>query len=279
MFEQDFIRSFLTGATSGTISAFLFQPLDVLKTQIQDQRRLSKNAPVTYFLVFRNILQSQGPAGFWKGLTPALARCIPGVGLYFSSLNLMTTHVIGDTPSVLETVFLGAAARASSTIIFIPFTVIKTRFESGQYKYTGLFDAVRSIKQFEGVQGFTRGLVPTLIRDVPFSGLYYLFYTRTKTLLGLEQGESNSYKVFLSGVIAGCSASFITHPADLIKTYVQLYPNEFNKFSSGIYFIYKRFGFKGYFNGLMIRLMRRTLVTSMSWTVYEKINIYVKVPS
>lgn len=36
----------------------------------------------------------------------------------------------------------------------------------------------------------------------------------------------------------------------------------------------QRFGIKGYYNGLMIRLTRRTLVTSMSWTVYEKVIHY-----
>ena len=33
------------------------------------------------------------------------------------------------------------------------------------------------------LQGLYSGLLATLIRDVPFSGLYYMFYTQAKTLI------------------------------------------------------------------------------------------------
>ncbi len=54
------------------------------------------------------------------------------------------------------------------------------RSESGQYDYKGVFNALRAIKNAEGLRGLTSGLVPTLMRDVPFSGIYLMFYEKLK---------------------------------------------------------------------------------------------------
>jgi len=48
------------------------------------------------------------------------------------------------------------------------------------YKYRGTLDALRAVSRAEGLRGLTAGLLPTLLRDVPFSGLYFMFYERLK---------------------------------------------------------------------------------------------------
>lgn len=53
-------------------------------------------------------------------------------------------------------------------------------FQSGVYGYSGVGEAVRTIYSKEGARGLTCGLLPTLLRDAPFSGLYLLFYTQIK---------------------------------------------------------------------------------------------------
>lgn len=48
------------------------------------------------------------------------------------------------------------------------------------YGYTSLTGALCDIYRTEGMKGMTCGLLPTLFRDAPFSGLYLMFYTQTK---------------------------------------------------------------------------------------------------
>lgn len=76
---------------------------------------------------------------------------------------------------------------------------------------------------------------------------------------------------FSCGILAGLMASMVTQPADVIKTKMQLYPNEFNGIYHATLFIYRKYGVLGYFKGVVPRMLRRTLMTAMAWTVYEQV--------
>lgn len=76
---------------------------------------------------------------------------------------------------------------------------------------------------------------------------------------------------FGCGIVAGVLASIVTHPADVVKTKMQLYPQEFKSLRHAFYFVYFKYGVLGYFKGIVPRMIRRTLMTAMAWTVYEQI--------
>jgi len=76
---------------------------------------------------------------------------------------------------------------------------------------------------------------------------------------------------FGCGILAGILASIVTQPPDVIKTKMQLYPNEFNGIFHATFFVYKKYGVLGYFEGIVPRMLRRTLMTTMAWTVYEQV--------
>lgn len=151
--------------------------------------------------------------------------------------------------------------------------------------------ALSTIYTQEGFKGLTSGLIPTLLRDAPFSGIYLMMYTSIKkcvpnqywtttTTITTESDSSSTtttnaafvpYIRFSCGILAGLGASLITQPADVIKTKMQLFPTKFNSIPSVIIYVYQKYGMQGYFKGLVPRMMRRTLVASMSWTIYEQL--------
>lgn len=81
---------------------------------------------------------------------------------------------------------------------------------------------------------------------------------------------------FSCGVIAGLLASVITQPFDVIKTKMQLYPNQFNSLLEAVLYVHKKYGYRGYFKGLVPRMLRRTLMAAMAWTVYENVSEAMK---
>jgi len=286
------VKSFLAGSFSGTCSTILFQPLDLIKTRIQNAHYSATlvaatdgvpHARPTIYSTLRVVIATENFAGLWKGMTPSITRTVPGVGLYFASLHWLKTSFGGSTekPSPLQAIGLGMTARCVAGVAMIPITVLKTRFESGQYNYTRMSTALVEIYCREGPRGLCCGLVPTLVRDAPYSGLYLMFYTQlkqcTSSLLAQAgydvkvNGYLASATHFSCGVFAGLLASLVTHPADVVKTRMQLEPLNYPSVAKACQQILVLNGPRGFLIGLAPRMLRRTLMSALAWTVYEEI--------
>ncbi|XP_066980720.1 mitochondrial glycine transporter B-like [Macrobrachium rosenbergii] len=267
------LKSFVAGSFSGTCSTILFQPLDLVKTRLQTTITIPSGGSVGMLATVGKVIQNERIFGLWKGVTPSIFRCVPGVGLYFSSLHWLKTNFCEGQPGALQAIALGVVARTITGVAMIPITVVKTRYESGVYSYTSVREAVSSIYLKEGARGLTCGLLPTLLRDAPFSGLYLMFYTQTKKRVPQRYLEDNLAPAihFTIGVFAGLMASTVTQPFDVVKTKMQLYPHKFTSLYQACVYVQKKYGPQGYFKGLVPRMLRRTLMAAMAWTVYEQV--------
>ncbi|XP_064171429.1 mitochondrial glycine transporter B-like [Anguilla rostrata] len=269
------LKAFVCGSLSGTCSTLLFQPLDLVKTRLQTlQKGRSPGSRVGMVTMFLSVVRTEKLQGLWKGVSPSFARCIPGVGIYFSTFYSLKQHFFLErAPSAWEAVLLGAGARTVAGVCMLPVTVIKTRFESGRYNYSTVLGALRSVCSTEGPRALFSGLTATLLRDAPFSGIYVMFYTQTKRALPPEVTSSLYAPLgnFGCGVLAGVLASVVTQPADVVKTHVQVSPEQYKRTRDAVRFIYAEHGFSGFFRGAVPRSLRRTLMAAMAWTVYEQL--------
>lgn len=266
-----FLKSFLAGSVSGTCSTLLFQPLDLIKTRLQNpSKSCSRNGMFTLFI---HVLRNERLLGLWRGTVPSIMRCVPGVGMYFSSLHWLQVNFGSNNPSSIESFCFGALARSFAGATLLPVTVIKTRYESGVYSYNSLSEALIKIYRNEGLRGLFSGLIPTLTRDAPFSGIYLMFYTQTKKLVpqSINEHVSTAPINFGCGVVAGMLAAGITQPADVIKTKMQLYPQKYSSVPVSVTLVLKESGVTGFFSGMVPRIVRRTLMAAMAWTVYEQV--------
>jgi hypothetical protein len=135
------------------------------------------------------------------------------------------------------------------SVLANPLIVIKTRLEViGFNEYNGIDDAVRKIYSREGFKGFFTGLRISLIRDVPFAGMFYPIYSLfrqnlTDKLLvdsNMSQGERMKRIAIISAIssfAANTVSCIITHPLDLMRTreICKFYNHDKNQHYSGIF--------------------------------------------
>jgi len=289
------MKAFLAGSFSGTCSTVLFQPLDLVKTRIQNHQNhvtnndassaVTLNKKPGMFQIVRQVLATERLPGLWRGIAPSITRTVPGVGLYFGSLHWLKSGYGDEKPSAIQCVCLGMTARSLAATVMIPITVIKTRFESGQYNYKRMSSALIQIYKNEGIRGLSCGLLPTIVRDAPYSGLYLMFYTQLKqnfvptcrNALGLSHDFENGKELlqaathFSCGLMAGLLASLVTHPADVVKTRMQIKPEVYRSILQAYRKILADAGPRGFLIGFAPRMLRRSLMSAFAWTIYEEI--------
>ena len=191
-----------------------------------------------------------------------------------------------------STFMIGATARSLAGVTMLPITVVKTRFEAqpaNEHGYKSTFNALSRILKNESWRGLYRGLTPTLIRDVPFSGIYLVLYQNLRVYAS-EQFVNNknvndnnnalpTHINFSIGFIAGSIATALTQPFDVIKTRMQVTTsntssNPIENVTSYFKDIYTKEGSVGLGRGLILRVIKRPLSTAVTWTVYEALNDY-----
>lgn len=225
------------------------------------------------FSVMR-LVQQEHFFGLWKGLTPTLYRTVPGVGMYFATLQYMKSFLRSE-PTFYENLAMGFSARVFAGIVLLPTTVVKARFESGRFHYHSVPSALLSIWRAEGMRGLFSGATATIARDAPYSGLYLMFYQNTKQIIASEAFAPelpSTCKHWISGILAGLMASVVTMPADVVKTNMQLDPQRYGGSTlCCARSLVNENGVSVLFRGWVPRVMRRTLICALSWTVFEEV--------
>ncbi|XP_078271272.1 mitochondrial glutamate carrier 1 isoform X2 [Rhinoraja longicauda] len=80
----------------------------------------------------------------------------------------------------------------------------------------------KELLRSKGISGLYKGLGATLLRDVPFSIVYFPLFANLNKM-GQKSGEEKApiYVSFISGCIAGSTAAIAVNPCDVIKTRLQ----------------------------------------------------------
>lgn len=291
-------RHFVSGLGSGVASAVILQPLDLLKTRLQQSGHL------TLADCLRDLSKSRGGVlpGLWRGTVPSALRTGFGSALYFTSLNAIRHEVskssaLGQhqrsqtTSSALPTLsnsanmVAGAGARTLAGFILMPLTVIKVRFESNLYTYSSVWAAAKGIRQTDGFRGFFSGFGATAMRDAPYAGSYVLFYEMLKPRVGLlasgalaQEGDPAAMQAsvasmvnFTSASLAATACSIISNPFDAVKTRIQLQPLRYRNMVQAAYKMVTEDGFRSLWDGLALRMSRKALSSALAWTVYEEL--------
>ncbi|KAI6033866.1 solute carrier family 25 member 38 [Pisolithus microcarpus] len=235
--------------------------VDLLKTRIQQGdavQQCTRNTSVIWHTA-GDIIKQDGIKGLWRGTTATLMRTVPGVALYMTSLTHLravmakspyfTVQEMRETKEGIKTVLpkvsnngnliAGATARVAIGLLLSPFLVVKARFESELYSYKSLTGPFISVLR-SGPSGS--------MRDAPYAGLFVVLYETVKREADELVASFLALNVYPT-TIHKAIATMATHPFDVIKTKMQVRPEErYRAFISMTHRIWQQRGVFGFFD-------------------------------
>jgi solute carrier family 25 protein 39/40 len=177
----------------------------------------------------------------------------------------------------------GGSARVLAATMISPLELLRTKMQSRPLTYGQLAEAVKQLLAVEGVRGLYKGLTPTILRDVPFSCIYWAGYEWLRTKLSTATPPSFGAS-FVAGAFSGALAAVLTLPFDVVKTHRQIELGERLAHTSNplaqssgsphqtsqlLIHIYKRRGMQGLFAGLGPRVIKVAPACAIMISTYE----------
>jgi len=185
---------------------------------------------------FLKISRTEGISSLWSGLSPTLILAVPTTVTYFTmyeqlklGIDTQRRAMSGD-PDILTSetptwvsLTSGGLARLLAVSVVSPLELIRTKMQSQKMPWSDVHKCLKELVKAQGVRGLWNGYTATLLRDVPFSALYWPLYEQCKATMNLYTSNRDSFLInFGSGAIAGSVASTVTLPFDVIKTIKQI---------------------------------------------------------
>ena len=135
-----------------------------------------------------------------------------------------------------------------------------------------------------GIIGLYKGANACLLRDVPFSAIYFPTYAHLKRDFF---GESPTKKLgvlqlLTAGAIAGMPAAYLTTPADVVKTRLQVEARKGEATYNGLVDcarkVYREEGFRAFFKGGPARILRSSPQFGFTLAAYEVLSTALPMP-
>nr|CAD7587829.1 unnamed protein product [Timema genevievae] len=183
---------------------------------------------------FVKISHTEGVSSLWSGLSPTLVLAVPATIVYFVSyenLRLYIKDSYGGNQPFWAPMVAGATARSVSVSLVSPLELVRTKMQSKRISYLEIGEALKTLLHYHGVGGLFKGLGSTLLRDVPFSAIYWFNYEGIKAKF--STGVPSFGFSFMAGAVAGSIAAILTNPFDVVKTHQQIELGEKEIYSAG----------------------------------------------
>lgn len=269
---------FTLGSIAGAVGATAVYPIDLVKTRMQNQRTGSFIGELMYrnsIDCFKKVIRHEGVFGLYRGLVPQLMGVAPEKAIKLTVNDFVRdkfTDKNGNIPMWGE-ILSGACAGGSQVIFTNPLEIVKIRLQvAGEIAGGAKVRAWTVVKEL-GLFGLYKGARACLLRDVPFSAIYFPAYAHTKAQLADDTGYNHPLTLLLAGAIAGVPAASLVTPADVIKTRLQVVARAGQTTYNGVLDatrkIYKEEGFRAFWKGSIARVFRSSPQFGVTLLTYE----------
>ncbi|KAK3373926.1 mitochondrial carrier domain-containing protein [Lasiosphaeria ovina] len=283
--------NFALGSFAGAFGAFMVYPIDLVKTRMQNQRSASVGQRLYLNSIdcFRKVIRNEGFRGLYSGVVPQLIGVAPEKAIKLT-VNDLVRGWFSDKQGIKlhHEIIAGGTAGACQVVFTNPLEIVKIRLQvqgevaksvEGAPKRSAMW-IIRNL----GLVGLYKGASACLLRDVPFSAIYFPTYAHLKKDLF---GESPTKKLgvlqlLTSGAIAGMPAAYLTTPCDVIKTRLQVEARKGDTTYTGLRHaaktILKEEGFRAFFKGGPARILRSSPQFGFTLAAYELLQTALPYP-
>lgn len=277
-----YIKCMIGGILACGLTHAVITPLDLIKCRKQIDPTIYKSLGQG----ISTIKAQHGVSGLYLGWQPTLlGYSMQGFGKFgfYEIFKDVYKSIFGAKADKYKTVgFLlsSACAEVIADVLLCPMESLKVRMQTAK---PGTFptDPVAGYKEIskEGINGFYKGLVPLMARQVPYTMVkfgafentvifcYKNIWTKPKS----EYSKATQLTItFLSGYFAGIFCAVVSHPADTMVSKLNNAKSEgTTSTGAAISKIYSEIGFSGLWRGLTTRILMVGTLTGLQWWIYD----------
>eukprot|EP00899_Mesostigma_viride_P017350 jgi/Mesvir1/25616/Mv01842-RA.1 len=318
--QPSIIRRFATAAISASIAEIATISLDTAKVRLQLQSLASASvlhSTPKYrnpFQTIYTIARDEGAAApFVKGIVPGLHRQFLFTGVRLGLYGHVREFFCGpgDNPPLLGKALSAAVTSTLGICLGQPSDVVKVQMQADTYRmggrpsagatpsavaadsptaklfshskprYSGVFDAYKTIFVNEGPRGLYKGFTANLIRNVSVSTVEIVGYDQIKSSL-MALGAADGMPLHVtSGLLAGFCAVLVGSPFDVISTRLMVLrkhlpgtpaPPYTNTINTAIYLV-RHEGVKAFYKGFIPNFARVGSFNVCLWVAYERVKL------
>lgn len=239
------VRNLLAGGLAGMIAKSFVAPIDRIKIiyQVSSAPFYLRSVP----RVAWNIIQTEGTAALWKGNTATMIRVFPYSGIQFMVFSKFKSYFLNKQQirqknqlsnekhgmSPLESLLGGSCAGAVSVLMTYPLDLARTQlaivkkkksdtFASGESKNVGFTEILASNYRKGGLKGLFRGITPTFLGILPYSGIAFTINEQTKRQIEFITGRDvTNIERIQCGALSGIVAQSMTYPLEVTRRRMQ----------------------------------------------------------
>uniref|UniRef100_A0A8C8ZBM6 Mitochondrial glutamate carrier 1 n=1 Tax=Prolemur simus TaxID=1328070 RepID=A0A8C8ZBM6_PROSS len=236
----------INGGIAGLIGVTCVFPIDLAKTRLQNQQNGQRMYTSMSDCLIKTI-RSEGYFGMYRGAAVNLTLVTPEKAIKLAANDFFRHQLSkdGQKLTLLKEMLAGCGAGTCQVIVTTPMEMLKIQLQdagriAAQRKILAAqggtqasveapaaprptaTQLTRELLRSRGIAGLYKGLGATLLRDVPFSIVYFPLFANLNQL-GRPASEEKSpfYVSFLAGCVAGSAAAVAVNPCDVVKTRLQ----------------------------------------------------------
>jgi len=290
-------REIISGLTAGFITTTVTHPLDLLKIRLQLDTT-SKTHFEALRKIFTTITTSSSANSsllreIYRGLPLNVLGSSSAWAVYFASYRFFKDLIHNDIGGITgvgkvfkdsnlqswQYLISAFSAGSFTAIVTNPIWVLKTRILSTSAKspgaYIGINDGIKRILKEEGIKGFWKGLLPSLM-GVSQGALQFTMYDTLKYRFRGDDDEEGQLKVVEyigMSCISKIISTLIVYPCQVLRSRLQDYESitKTKTVREVILGIWKLEGIGGFYKGVVPNIIRVLPATCITFGVYEQI--------